>query len=164
MDMAKKILLTGMLLGCMDGAAACINGYLSFGVTPARVFRYIASGLLGPHAFSGSFGIILLGIWIHLFIAVTVTAVFFLLYMKIFPSPKYYLYHGALYGILVWVVMNLIVVPLSAVHSSDPPAIQITIQLLIHIFVIGIPLSYLAYNGLLFNRTANRKRSAYQQK
>jgi hypothetical protein len=47
---------------------------------------------------------------------------------------------GILYGLAVWVVMNFVVLPLSAVppRVSLPPAVLIN-GLLIHAFGVGLP-------------------------
>lgn len=142
--MIRKILSVGLIIGYMDGLAACINGYLSFGAMPSGIFRYIASGFWGSQALSGGLSMILIGILIHFFIAIVVTGIFFFLYAKVFSLKRYYLFYGALYGILVWIVMNYIVIPLSAISPSNPEVIQAAIGLMIHIFVIGVPISFFA--------------------
>lgn len=142
--MTTRILSVGILIGIFDGLAAILNAWLRSGIKPEQVFQYIASGLFGEVAFSGGATMMLIGILIHFFIAIMVTMVFFLFYTKIIHARKNYLLYGAIYGILVWWVMNNVIIPLSAIDAVVPAPSQIIISLLIHIFVIGIPISFFA--------------------
>ena len=57
---------------------------------------------------------------------------------------------GAFYGIAVYLVMNLSVLPLSAYHASRPlPRSEMMQGLLIHMVCIGLPI---AYNVRRFSR------------
>lgn len=142
--MLKRILLGGFIIGCIDGAAACINVYIKLGMMPDRLFQYVATGILGRDAFTGGLAAALLGLLAHFFIATAATGVFFFLYTKISFLKKYDLLCGAAYGVLVWLTMSFIVVPLSAVPPSNPGTTAIITGILIHIFIIGMPISYLA--------------------
>jgi phosphotransferase system glucose/maltose/N-acetylglucosamine-specific IIC component len=51
---------------------------------------------------------------------------------------------GIVYGLLIWAVMNLIVVPLSRIGSRPFTAMNMIIEMLIIILCIGIPLSFMA--------------------
>jgi hypothetical protein len=47
------------------------------------------------------------------------------------------------FGIAVYLVMNLIVLPVSALHATRPIAIHAEIQgLLVHMILIGLPISF----------------------
>ncbi|HSR17657.1 MAG TPA: hypothetical protein VLM39_06140, partial [Ignavibacteriaceae bacterium] len=60
-DQFIKIIWTTFLAGTLDINAAFINSYLRSEVTPDIVLQYIASGLLGPDAFSGGWMTAFLG-------------------------------------------------------------------------------------------------------
>jgi hypothetical protein len=50
---------------------------------------------------------------------------------------------GLFFGIAVYLVMNLIVLPLSALHATLPIALRDLIQgLLVHMIVIGLLISF----------------------
>ena len=49
-----------------------------------------------------------------------------------------------LYGIFIWIVMNLIVVPLSRVPHRTVTLSNVVINLIILIVCVGIPLSFIA--------------------
>ena len=141
--MTKKIILIGSLVGSLDALAAVINAYFSFGLMPYRVFQYIASGLLGQKAYQSQTLPVSLGVIIHFSIAITVTYIFYQAYKRFgkASTPKFLL--GSMYGIGIWLVMNYIVIPFSLIGTYPKNPIQIVIGLLIHIFVIGIPIEVL---------------------
>jgi hypothetical protein len=50
---------------------------------------------------------------------------------------------GMFFGIAIYLVMNLIVLPLSALHVTHPIALRDLIQgLLVHMIIIGLPISF----------------------
>jgi hypothetical protein len=143
----KVILLSGLLVGTLDMTAACINAHLSFGLSPDRVFKYIASGILGKSAFSGGIGVAALGVAMHYAVAYSWTTLFFIIYKKtnLIRQNKYLT--GTFYGMLIWTVMNLLVVPLTKVPKPKNGfnVTQAYINAGILIVAIGIPLSLIAY-------------------
>ena len=141
----SSILIAGLIVGTLDALAASVHAYGFAGVTPDKVFRYVASGVFGKDAFTGGSSIAVWGLFFHFIVATGWTTLFFLLYSKIsfFSSSKYIA--GIVYGLFIWLMMNKVVVPLSNVNQ--PPfhfTIRTVIMILIHMFIIGVPISYLA--------------------
>ena len=131
-----SIFAGGLLAGSLDlGSAFIIYG--------ARVPRVIAAGLLGPTAVHGGLGVYVLGIVLQFFIATSAAAVYYLASRKLAFLKEHALVCGLFYGIAVFLVMNLIVVPLSALHGRGPFQLAGLIQgLLVHMFFIGLPISF----------------------
>ena len=146
--MTKKVLRIGILIGFFDAAAAVINAYISFGLMPHRVFQYIASGLLGKNAYQTQFLPVCIGIFIHFSIAITITFIFYQAYSRWGKVAVPKLLLGASYGVGVWLVMNYIVIPFSLIGTYPANTTQIVIGLLIHIFVIGIPIELLTRRAI----------------
>ncbi len=71
---------SGVIVGILDAIAASVNAYAQRGVSPAGVFRYVASGALGKSAFDGGLGIAGLGLLFHFIIAISWTFLFFMAY------------------------------------------------------------------------------------
>lgn len=112
------------------------------GGTILRLMQFIASGLLGRQAFEGGVPTAFLGLALHFVIAFGLVAVFYFARGKIAFLRNHPVPSGIVYGLIVFAVMNLIVLPLSAAtprHSLSGDLIQIGI----HIFVIGLPTSLL---------------------
>jgi asparagine N-glycosylation enzyme membrane subunit Stt3 len=126
----------GLIAGTLDLTAA----YISYG---ANVPRGIAAGLLGPGARQGGLGPYILGIFIHFFIAMSAAFVFYLASQKLGFMIQHPVVCGLFFGIALFLVMNLIVLPLSAIHFKGPYTLRGLIQgLLIHMICIGLPISF----------------------
>ena len=147
----KTVLLSGLLVGTLDIAAAFIDVYISSGKNPLVVLNYIASGAVGKSAFAGGIGIQLLGLFLHYIIAFAFTVLFFWLYANNKLPAKNRVVTGIIYGIFIWVVMNLIVIKLSYIPYAPLSAmkpLKVLKASLILIGMIGLPLSFIAYNDL----------------
>ncbi|WP_462254326.1 hypothetical protein [Ferruginibacter sp.] len=156
MDTIKKIplkiiLLSGLLVGTLDIIAACTDFYIATDKNPVVVLNYIASGIIGKDAFAGGTGIALLGLLFHYIIAFSFTFFFFWLYSKTSLLSKSRIVTAVVYGLFMWLVTTLIVVPLSNVPHTPLSDIKFSKALKaigILVFMIGLPLSLIAYNGL----------------
>jgi hypothetical protein len=129
------ILVGGLIAGGLD----LICAFISYG---ARVPKVIAAGLLGRQAIQGGAGTYVLGIVLQFFIATSAAAVYYMASRKLAFLREHFFVCGLFYGIAVFLVMNLIIVPLSALHGGGPFQLAGLIQgLLIHMFFIGLPIS-----------------------
>jgi hypothetical protein len=137
------ILRIGLLVGVLDGLAASLNAYLSSGVMPDRVFRFIASGVFGMEAFKGSGAMIVWGVMFHFLIALLWTALYLNIAVKSDWIREHHLVSGMLYGAFIWTVMEYIVLPLSNTPALAKSLSGAFIMIGIHMFVIGIPMSYM---------------------
>jgi len=150
----STVLFAGFIAGTLDAIAA-IGGTLVFAHNnPVRIFWFIASGVFGKKAsppmlmtasFFTQFIYAFLGVCFHYLIAYIFTLFFFLIYPKIKILSKNRVITGLAYGLFVWLIMNLIVVPIT--YSSKPsfnifPSTRGIIYLML---AIGLPLSFIAY-------------------
>ena len=103
--------------GVIAGALDLTSAYISFG---PNVPRGIAAGLLGPSAHQGGLGTYIVGIFLHFFIAMSAAFVFYLASRKLGFMVQHPVVCGLFFGIAVFLVMNLIVLPLSAIHFKGP--------------------------------------------
>ena len=141
----KAILLTGLTAGTLDILAAIINTSIALEKFAAvQVLRFIASGVFGKDAFTGGQVMVFFGLFFHYIIAFSFTTVYFLFYPRL-PHIKYYkMVSGIIYGLIIWLIMNLIVVPL-----SQTPELQFSWQrtlqgIIILMVCVGIPISIIA--------------------
>jgi uncharacterized membrane protein YagU involved in acid resistance len=140
------ILFGGLIAGVLDGLDAVIYYGWASGVTPARLFQHIASGLLGAGAFSGGWATTLLGVACHFTVAIGVAAVFYAASLAIpFLAQKPWI-TGPAFGLCVYLVMHYIVVPLSAVAPRKSPmsGLELADQLFSHMFFVGLPIALVA--------------------
>lgn len=147
-----RILCLGLLVGTLDICTAMANYYISTGENPVMVFKYISSGIVGMEAFSGDTGIVVMGLLLHYVVALLFTAFFFILSHNIKSLSKHKFFTGIIYGIFIWAVMNLLVVPLSNTPKSPFNMFNATKEMLILIIMIGLPLSFLSDRVLPIKR------------
>ena len=110
-----------------------------------RHFQFIAGGLLGRQAFQMGWTSVWLGMAIHFAIALTWTAIFYIAATKIAALTKKAIISGLIYGVIVYVVMNFVVRPLSALPPR-PAAVTLVSKInavLALIFCIGLPIALL---------------------
>jgi hypothetical protein len=126
----------GLIAGALDLTQASIL----FGW---RIPLVIAAGLLGPKATHGGAGIYALGVLLHFFIALSAAAIYYTASRRLPFLKEHPLVCGLFYGAAVEEVMNLIVLPLSALHARGPYELHnLILGLLVHMVVIGLPISY----------------------
>lgn len=139
------VLLAGLITGTLDILSAFVYfSVVSHGQPVSKILVYISSGVFGKAAFSGEPAMIWWGLLFHYLIALTWSFVFFLLYPKIPGLRKHPVATGLVYGLLVWCVMNLVVVPLSQVPHGPLRLVNSVINILILMVMIGLPLSFMA--------------------
>jgi hypothetical protein len=153
----RALLYGTFAVGVLDILDAFV--FFSFrGVSPIRILQSIASGVLGRSAYQGGMRTAFLGLGLHFLVAFCIVSVY-LIATRFLPGlhRRPYLY-GAIYGLLAYVGMNYLVVPLSAaVVGSGPTPTPVLINgLLIHVLGVGIPSALAAR---LTTRTLNRHRS-----
>ena len=149
---ARLLLLTSLLTGTLDISAAVLNFYAKGGREPTRIFRFIASAIVGPEAFLGGSGYAALGVFLHYLIAAAFTCAFLLLYCRVGLLRGPWALTGTLYGLLIWAIMNLLVVPLSNVASWKVTFASAIWGALFLIACIGLPTAYLAERFLSSRR------------
>jgi uncharacterized membrane protein YagU involved in acid resistance len=139
-------LKSGLIVGVLDAIAASLNAYLASGFTPDRVFRFVASGAFGQSAYTGGSSMVWIGLLFHFIVAMGWTLLFFIAFPKLKPLQANKFLVGMAYGMFIWIMMNFVVIPLSAI---GPRPFQLTgtlIMIMIHMTVIGIPISFFANN------------------
>ena len=140
----RTILGIGLVAGTLDITENLVFTHFR-GISPWRVFQYIASGLIGLKSFQSGWSSVALGVAMHFAIALSWTAIFFLAALKFPTMTRRPFLSGVVYGCVVYLIMNFIAVPLSRV-PHPPAAITIGARVnavLALIFCIGLPISLL---------------------
>jgi hypothetical protein len=138
------ILKVGIIAGTLDIADALIFSHFR-GVGPGRVFQYIASGMIGMRSFQLGTSSVILGIALHYAIALTWTAIFFMASRKFAILLRKPVISGVIYGLGVYLFMNLVVLPLSGVpHPIKAASLASRINgVLAVVLFIGLTISLL---------------------
>lgn len=132
-----------LVLATADLLFACTYWHALYGVPPLRIMQNIASGLLGKRAFVGGSGTALLGALLHYAIMAAMVSVYDLLSRRFAALIERPWIHGTLYGVALFIVMNLIVVPLSAVPKTPVPPSWIVSSIVVHV-IIGLAIALAA--------------------
>ncbi len=140
------VVLGGLIAGVLDGLDAVIYYGWSVGATPTRIFQHIASGLLGPASFQGGTATVALGVACHFSIAIGAAAVYYaasLLLPVLRSKPWFY---GPAFGVLVYLFMHYVVVPLSLVPVRKAPMTTgaLVDELISHTLFVGFPIALMA--------------------
>jgi hypothetical protein len=115
------------------------------GVPAMRILQSVASGLLGAPAYRGGWPTALLGLVLHFAIMFVIAALFVAAHRRLAPLRQHAVAAGAVYGLVVYGVMNYIVLPLSAfAQRGTPPALVIALGVLVHVVLVGIPIALCA--------------------
>jgi uncharacterized membrane protein YagU involved in acid resistance len=140
----SRALLYGTLLA---GALDATDGVIFFGLhglNPIQVLQYIASGLLGARSFSGGLATAGLGVLVHFAIALVVAAIYLLASRRITVLRSQWVLLGLLYGGAVWAVMNLAILPLTAVAPSSITVAALLNGVIGHALFVGLPIAFFA--------------------
>lgn len=139
----QTILIAGLIAGVLDITAACTNGYLRNGSSPARILQSVAGGWIGRDTFQGGWKTAALGLATHFLIATIWAAVYYAASLKLPLLTRQAVLSGLLYGVVVYLVMYTIVLPLSAWHSKflNQSASAIITGVLIHMFCVGLAIA-----------------------
>src|SRR4051794_35347124 len=132
----SAILIGGAIAGGLDIVYA-IGFSALHGVPPMRILQSVASGVLGEPAFDGGVPIAVLGLTLHFLIAFAWAAIFYLASRSIPALTRHPVIAGAFYGFLIYAVMNLVVLPLSAYPRKVTfPLLTLVTGLIVHMFCI----------------------------
>ncbi len=137
----QGILWGGLIAGILDLTAALVDSTLR-GRSPIVVLQAVASGILGASSFRDGLSSAALGLGSHFLIAFGAAAVYYAVSRKLQILVQHAIVCGLLYGVAIYLFMNVVVVPLSAVpfkFSYRPSAVMI--GLAVHMLCIGLPIS-----------------------
>jgi hypothetical protein len=142
------VLRSGLIAGTLDGLAAIIAYGPVFGrATVSQIFQGIASALFGRSAFAGGWRFTFYGILLHYTIALLFSTAYGIAYTRFAFLQKRWWANGVLYGLIVWVIMNKLVLPLAGMHSTVTSSSMI-LGMMILILCVGTPIALFTHLGL----------------
>jgi len=138
----RKIALATLVAGTLDILSACVYTLIA-GRAPINMLKGLAGAILGNGAVEGGVGVALVGLLLH-FAIMAVMVAFFVVAANRLPFLKArWLLAGIAYGIGLWAVMNLVVLPLR--FGWHPfTALGLAEQFFSHIVLVGIPIAWFA--------------------
>jgi uncharacterized membrane protein YagU involved in acid resistance len=146
------IVFGGFAAGGLDIVNALAFWHFYNGTPPAVILQAIAAGLLGEDAFAGGTGTAGLGLLLHFVIACGMGAVYWFACLRWTSLIARPVAAGIAYGMVTWIAMNYMVVPLS---RAMPPSFILAWfidGLLAHILLVGLLLAFVARRSALGRR------------
>ena len=144
----SRVVFACVLVAALDGAfAVALYVYLLRLCSPVQLMQSIAGALLGRAAFRGGRTTVALGLVLHCAVACGWTVVYAALRARsawlrqLTARTRGALMAGALFGVLVWLAMDLLVVPLSRASATPLRSPLFAILLAWHAVGVGIPLA-----------------------
>jgi len=149
--------LGGLAIGVLDLSAALVLWSVLRGVPPIRIPQSIASGLLGPDAFSGGGAAAALGVGLHFLIAFTAAATFLLAASRQPALARHPFVSGPAFGVLWYALMYHVVMPLSRVRRPAFSWSAAATNVAIHVVCVGLPVALVARHALKRTETADAR-------
>jgi hypothetical protein len=141
----RAIVAGGLLAGTGDLVFA-----LSYYGMTISVFQGVAGGLIGREAaFSGGPATFALGVALHYGIALIWAAFFCLAGRRLPALLRHASAAGLAYGVVVYIGMNHIVLPLSALHTPFWPLRIDPVAIAAHCLLFGLPIGLVARRVLI---------------
>ena len=133
----RTILWGGLLAGAFDLGFAFIYYGPKLGVVQS-----VAGGLLGrTAAYQGGVPTALLGGLLHFLIAFIWAGIFCVLSRRLPTLVQHAIPAGLAFGLVVFYGMNLVVLPLSALHTKAWPPPFAFWPIAMHMVIIGLPIA-----------------------
>ncbi len=137
----RGILLGGFFAGLADFIYPSINAVRA-GNPWTRPWKGVASGLLGPDAHQGGMGTVVLGIALHFFICFVAAALLYQIVSRLKFVPRQWIVLGIIYGIAFALVMNYVILPLSAIGRPIYPVEGLHMTFFFHTLLVGWPTAF----------------------
>ncbi len=143
----RYILLGGFFAGLADWIYPTVK-FVMDGKPWTQPWKGVAFGLVGPAARDGGLGMVALGTALHFFIAMAGAAIFYWVVRQAKWLPRNWLLLAVIYGIGILLVMNYVILPLSAIGRGIYPLNELHIHAFVHILLHGLPVGYCVARGL----------------
>jgi hypothetical protein len=142
----NAILYGGLAVGVLDGLAAVILTLLH-GRSPSRMFQGIAKGLIGDASLNGGWATVLLGMSLHFLIAFIWATIYYSASVRLPTLIRRPAIWGPIYGVVVFLAMQIIVLPLSAIRKPPFFFVAPLQGIIVHIVCVGLPIAFFAWRS-----------------
>lgn len=144
---AFAILVGGGIAGACDITYAIVFSAFH-GVAPLRILQSVASGLLGKPAFDGGIPVGILGLALHFAMTTLMAAIFWFASRRLPLLARHYVPAGLAYGLLIYLAMNFVVLPLSAWPGKFNPDLTLLVfNLIVHMGLVGLSIAWATHKA-----------------
>lgn len=142
----KPIIVATLVCGTLDILLAVVLTLMR-GKEPSGMLRFVASGPFPQATEWGASGSVL-GLVVHYGLMAIMVALFVIAARTIPSLTAQPLLWGLVYGLVTYVAMNLVVVPLRFPAAWPPKVMAIGTQLFAHVVLVGWPLAFISRHYL----------------
>jgi uncharacterized membrane protein YagU involved in acid resistance len=140
----RYLVIGGFVAGALDILFA-ISFAAYNGTPPVRLLQIVASGAFGKAALDGGVAMAAVGLAAHFGMSLGWAALFFLAAQAWPQLARRPLVYGIVFGILVFLAMRLLVLPLSAYPFPVRfKPLSTVLDLMSHMFLFGLPIALAA--------------------
>lgn len=144
----RAVLIGGSIAGALDILFALTHAAVN-GMGPQRLLQVVASGLLGQDAYAGGWPTAVLGLIAHFVLSYLWATLFVAAAARVSRIVARPAISGAIFGVLVFLAMRLVVLPLSAFpHPVSFKPLSAGLDLLSHVFFFGLPIALAAAKAI----------------
>ncbi len=139
------ILAGGGIAATLDLIYAIVYSWLRAQVPPIVIMQSVASGLIGQPAYEGGAATAVLGVVCHYAMALIIASIFWFASRRLAFMTRNAVAAGLAFGVCVYVVMNFVVIPLSAFPTQlTYTPVRVAINVVAHMVLFGLPIALAA--------------------
>lgn len=142
------VLAGGVIAGGLDILYAIVFWAVKRGVPAQRILQSVAAGLLGPASFQGGTPTAALGLGLQFSIAISMAFTYYVVALRWPLLVQRPVWCGLGYGLILYGIMNYVVVPLSAAGKGSRDPLWVTLTILVHMVLIGLPIALFSRRAL----------------
>jgi uncharacterized membrane protein YagU involved in acid resistance len=136
------ILVGGGIAATLDILYAIIYSWIRAKVPPITIMQSVASGLIGQPAYEGGTPTAILGLVCHYAMAFIIASIFWLASRRLGFMTRNATTSGLAFGVCVYLVMNFVVIPLSAFPTEMTyTPVRVAINVVAHMLLFGLPIA-----------------------
>lgn len=137
----RSAAIVTFVLATADLIFASTYWHALYAVPPSRLIQNIAAGLLGKPAFAGGENTVLLGLALQYFMMSLMVSTYYVASRRISALNRRPLFWGLLYGALLYLTMDHVVLPLSAAPKGPLVMSWILSSVVAHL-LIGVTIAF----------------------
>jgi uncharacterized membrane protein YagU involved in acid resistance len=139
------VLVGGGIAATLDILYAIIYSWIRARVPPIVIMQSVASGLIGKAAYEGGASTAVLGVVCHYSMALIIASIFWLASRRLGFMTRHAVAAGLAFGVCVYLVMNFVVIPLSAFPTQMTyTPVRVAINVVAHMVLFGLPIALAA--------------------
>jgi uncharacterized membrane protein YagU involved in acid resistance len=136
------IFVGGGIAATLDILYAIVYSWIRAKVPPVVIMQSVASGLIGQRAYEGGVPTAALGVVCHYAMALVIASIFWIASRRLGFMTRRAVASGLAFGVCVYLVMNFVVIPLSAFPTPMTyTPVRVAINIVAHMILFGLPIA-----------------------